>query len=372
MSGFFNANKLVKRVDRLELLNSTLEIPSPSWGLIEGNLQDQEDLQTELDSKGGLRTFNQWSGTNIYTGQIQLHNQVYFNDRTGIMFDPESTSISKQAYAQIAYRASTDRHFKFKVHGITNSTFWGNLDFSGILSSDKTFTFPNKSGTIALLDDLTTSTPTLDEVVTAGNQVSSNRPLIVNEDSYFLARDLSRGSTRTQLDARGLEIYNYSGNRYEIYTSGDELRFSAPTLYNGNQHSDRLVLYRQVTQGSTPYEEIAIGVKGRAKGYPAINSDEFTTLGQVMDSIAVQSVNGEQGEVQLDLTFGGGSISITGGNTVNLDTRYYSIAQLNTSGSSNVHWDNITNKPTGFSGSFATATDTITVVDGLITAVTPL
>lgn len=65
----------------------------------------------------------------------------------------------------------------------------------------------------------------------------------------------------------------------------------------------------------------------------------------------IQALGRLQGQINnRDLTFSAGNLSIEGGNSVNLDSRYYSIAQLNTSGFSNVHWGNLTNKPTSLSG----------------------
>lgn len=49
---------------------------------------------------------------------------------------------------------------------------WADLDFGG-LTTTRTYTFPNASGTIALTSDIP-STPTLQQVLTAGSQISDN------------------------------------------------------------------------------------------------------------------------------------------------------------------------------------------------------
>lgn len=57
----------------------------------------------------------------------------------------------------------------------------------------------------------------------------------------------------------------------------------------------------------------------------------------------VNSVNGLNGAVTLDLSFSNGSLSLTGGNTVDLDTRYSQLGHTHV-------WGDITGKPTTLAG----------------------
>ncbi|MFY0714136.1 hypothetical protein J1D01_10695 [Seonamhaeicola sp. NFXS20] len=73
----------------------------------------------------------------------------------------------------------------------------------------------------------------------------------------------------------------------------------------------------------------------------------------------VSSVNGLNGSLTLDLSLTGGNLGITGGNTVNLDTRYSQLGH-------NHNWSDITNTPTTLAGYGITNAYTKTEVNALI------
>ena len=108
--------------------------------LTNGNLSQQD---------AGIKTLGLYDTANVGYGSVRLNAGVFEirNANTNLVIRNENNS--------------------FRIHNFTN------LDTS-LVASSRTFTFPNKNGTFAMLSDITGTVPTLDQVLTTGNTSQLN------------------------------------------------------------------------------------------------------------------------------------------------------------------------------------------------------
>jgi hypothetical protein len=108
--------------------------------LTNGNLSQQD---------AGIKSLGLYDTANVGYGSLRLNSGVFEirNANTNLVIRNENNS--------------------FRIHNFTN------LDTS-LVASARTFTFPNKSGTFAMLSDITGTVPTLNQVLTTGNTSQLN------------------------------------------------------------------------------------------------------------------------------------------------------------------------------------------------------
>lgn len=137
------------------------------WGSITGTLSDQTDLQSALDAKGdvskvGTPANNQmavWTGDGTIEGDpaftFDTANDVLAfstaNDNSLFQFEVANGATTEYGSliispTDITFGIGPNGVIQFIADGATNGIF----DFSNLSTSDKTFTFPNATGTIAL------------------------------------------------------------------------------------------------------------------------------------------------------------------------------------------------------------------------------
>jgi hypothetical protein len=121
--------------------------------LTNGNLSQQD---------AGIKSLGLYDTANVGYGSLRLNSGVFEirNANTNLVIRNENNS--------------------FRIHNFTN------LDTS-LVASARTFTFPNKSGTFAMLSDITGTVPTLDQVLTTGSisqQNASIRTLGLYDPTY--------------------------------------------------------------------------------------------------------------------------------------------------------------------------------------------
>jgi hypothetical protein len=121
--------------------------------LTNGNLSQQD---------AGIKTLGLYDTANVGYGSLRLNSGVFEirNANTNLVIRNENNS--------------------FRIHNFTN------LDTS-LVASARTFTFPDKSGTFAMLSDITGTVPTLDQVLTTGSisqQNASIRTLGLYDPTY--------------------------------------------------------------------------------------------------------------------------------------------------------------------------------------------
>jgi len=160
-------NELPKKIEEIRKVAARKEVPrllgggiteKAAWGSITGTLTDQTDLQTALDARSLLNhSISQHTfdadvdlGANLLkaTTIIELGNGfIAYNDAgfefysdAGITKTGEMIMIGTGIYRYLAT--------------LTPDQVYGVLDFSGLTPIDKTFTFPNASGTLALISNV--------------------------------------------------------------------------------------------------------------------------------------------------------------------------------------------------------------------------
>jgi hypothetical protein len=108
--------------------------------LTNGNLSQQD---------AGIKSLGLYDTANVGYGSLRLNGGVFEirNANTNLVISNQNNS--------------------FRIHNFTN------LDTS-LVASARTFTFPNKSGTFAMLSDITGTVPTLNQVLTTGNTSQLN------------------------------------------------------------------------------------------------------------------------------------------------------------------------------------------------------
>ena len=109
------------------------------WGKILGTLSNQLDLQTALDAKVP------------YTGatadlDLGAHNLQIDSSYMIILDGAEQSSLIYMNMSDMKFNVPATGLYAFQ----TGITPYGRLDFTGLTTSDKTFTFPDASGTLAL------------------------------------------------------------------------------------------------------------------------------------------------------------------------------------------------------------------------------
>jgi len=95
-----------------------------AWGDITGTLSDQTDLQSALDAKPDLGDPNVWTGVNTFGAAAAAANSIALNETAGCI----------------------------TWEGLTADTIQGRLCVTDPTVSDKTWTLPNSTGTVALVE----------------------------------------------------------------------------------------------------------------------------------------------------------------------------------------------------------------------------
>ena len=339
-------NTRIPIIDEFGLINYYVDVadllalnPAPvlEWGNITGTLSNQTDLQGALDDKADQ------SDLTAHTSNGNIH------------FTQSAISITE---SQI-----TD--FKDYLRGDINDTNGANKLTLGSLEV---------TGQTILQNGLNmTSVPT----------GTSNNILTLNQ---------STGDVEQRVFSLGdIDIANASGVSQFPVGLGDQLRIqgSGDTSISFDGITNTININSTPGSGGggavTSFNGRDGAVVSQAGDYSTAMVNENTNLyftearvrgtdltGLTVTNTPISSTNtfiqalGRlQGQINnRDLSFSAGNLSIEGGNSVNLDSRYYSIAQLNTSGFSNVHWNNVTNKPTTISGYGITDAYTKSVSDG--------
>lgn len=302
MSGFFNANKLVKRIDRLELLTMSNSGPAPTPIIptlqevtAQANTSDHSIIITGMN--GYLPPEDGLVIANAPNFQSAI---VYFTDNK----DKGSLSFSD---AQTSLTFKTDSRGDFRV-AISES----GVSVQGLLSTGSTIADITE-GTEKAVTTKEWVLDKLDGFISSGDNISelNNDVGYITETSNFVTLDGDQTISGMKTFTDFWTIFDNSN----ILLQNANLRFESnnPSLHTGS-----------------------IGYSGNSvfRFVNSLTNNNFT------------------------INFSGLSAS----RNYALPDKSGTIALL----------DDIPSPASGFSGSFETATDTITVVNGLITAVTPL
>lgn len=195
------------------------------WGSISGILSNQTDLQNALNAKGNLTGGNTWNG-------VQTFDSIDIEDLSSNA--PEIRFLTGPNLGRIVYEGTTSDLFKIYISSSNQffslstdsfvynnqSSIRGIIDYSAINTSDKTFTLPNASGTIALAD--------VDNNFTASQTI---RGLSGQGGGIGLSLENTTAST-----GKTYEVLSYDNGEFAVRSTlggvGQILRYNETTGWN--------------------------------------------------------------------------------------------------------------------------------------------
>lgn len=185
-----------------------------TWGAITGTLSNQTDLQAALDAKGGLSTENTWTGRNTFS---DTHTYI-----DGYLQMPVIAGANKSnGYSNLSFATGSNLR-------VTGSALNNRYILDGVaITAERTFSLPDKSGTVAMLDDIATGFVDLTTNQSIGGvKTFTNSPVIATSGNSYLN---FKNSTVTG--------YGPSPGNGAIYFKDNLFRIATTTGASGNTNN---------------------------------------------------------------------------------------------------------------------------------------
>jgi hypothetical protein len=210
-----------------------------TWGSITGTLSNQTDLQAELDAKA------ETDGTNVWTSGNEFSASVTFNVSSSVGFEGTSVASGLFTFGGAAGAANSialnETSGCITWEGSTADTIEGRLCVTDPTTSDKTWTLPNLTGTVPLLEVAQTfsgiqtfSDDTIFESRVGGSPVVAGDPVITINNTAGTTRTLTFGM-HTDVNVGAYFFTNTGGIHLfgansQIYFNGTATSKLAPAL----------------------------------------------------------------------------------------------------------------------------------------------